>query len=150
MSPKYVARGEPLNKLMLNLFKEYSAVDDDAFTRYIGWKQDAYEDNVEITADSLMMNELSKYELRMENGTWNSLSRKDDRIVALQTQIDSLGTQKEPTNGKKKSISKNKDGDEYAWKNSQMKIQRKWKKEKLTIGIRNIERGLSILLCSAT
>jgi hypothetical protein len=112
-----IAQGEPVNELMLNLFKGYSAVDDEAFARYIGRKQDAYEDGVDITADSLMMSALNKYELRMENGTWNALSRKDERIIALQAQIDSLGKQKEPTNSKKKS--KKKNDDEYAWKKVQ-------------------------------
>jgi hypothetical protein len=37
-----IAKGEPVNKLMLNLFKGYAAVDDDAFARYIGRHQDAY------------------------------------------------------------------------------------------------------------
>jgi hypothetical protein len=111
-----IALGEPVNELMLNLFKGYSAVDDEAFTRYIGRKQDAYEDGVEITAESLMMNALNKYELRVENATWNAPSRKDERIIALQTQIDSLGKQKESKVNKKKTKQKNKDGDEYAWK----------------------------------
>jgi hypothetical protein len=65
-----------------------------------------------------MMSALNKYELRIENGTWNALSQKDERIIALQAQINSLAKPKETKTSKKKSKAKAKDGevDDYAWK----------------------------------
>jgi hypothetical protein len=113
-----IARGETVNELMLNLFKGYAAVDDEAFTRYIGRKQDAYEDGTVITAEALMMSALNKYELRVENGTWNAISRKDERIIALQAQIESLAKTKDQKSSKKKTKTKPRDGesDDYAWK----------------------------------
>jgi hypothetical protein len=113
-----IARGEPVNELMLNLFKGYAAVSDDSFVRYIARKQDSYEDGMPLSVEELMMSALNKYELRVENGTWMSLSSKDERIIAMQAQIDSLGAKpKEPKGlGKKKTKPKDKNDDGYTWK----------------------------------
>jgi hypothetical protein len=112
-----IARGEPVNELMLNLFKGYAAVGDDSFVRYIARKQDAYEDGIPLSVEELMMSALNKYELRIENGTWMALSSKNERIIALQAQIDSLGSKsKDPKGSKKKTKPKGKEDEGYAWK----------------------------------
>ena len=82
------ARNQQTSDLMINLFKGYGAVSDEAFRTWLTRKQDDQEDGVEITPDELMQAAKNKYDSMVEKGTWNAPS-SDEKIVALEAQLKS-------------------------------------------------------------
>ena len=82
------ARNQTTSDLLINLFKGYSAVSDEAFRTWLARKQDSHEEGEEISPDELMLAAKSKYDLMIEKGTWNAPSA-EEKIVALEAKLES-------------------------------------------------------------
>lgn len=102
------SRGESTSDLLINLFKGYSACSDREFIEYIKRKEDAFEEGSEITTDQLMKYADEKYKTLLQKGTWNAPDANEEKILALQVEINKL---KNKSSNKKKQTksSGNKD-----------------------------------------
>ncbi len=85
-------------------------------------KKDQYEEGEPITEDELMSKALAKYELKVENKTWNVADAHKDRIIALEAQVKSLKATSNsgsnhintPTRGARSGTTNSTDA--FAWK----------------------------------
>ncbi len=117
------ARGETTNDLLANLFKAYKAVSDQEFITYIRKKEDKYEEGAEIKPDVLMLLTDNKFKTFRQAETWNAPSPEEEKILALESQIQKLQKEKkkpkqqekkgEDKNGTKKGKKKKKDGPKW-------------------------------------
>jgi len=116
-----MARGEMSNDLLANLFKAYKAMSDQEFVSYIRKKEDEYEEGVEINPDALMLLTDNKFKTFKQADTWNAPSPEEEKILALETQIQKLQKEKKKPkqqegkkgadqDGTKKGKKKKKDG----------------------------------------
>ena len=109
------ASGEYTNDLLINLFKGYLAATDKSFTTYINKKLEAYKEGQDMTADQLMLWARNKYDLLLDEGTWNAPTEQEEKIIALQAQqkeMEKKLTAKKPQqNQKGKSKTNNKPND---------------------------------------
>ena len=122
-----VARGQKSEALLTNLFKGYMAASDKTFVKYIGEKMDRYEEGEEMSPDKLMQLADNKYRLLKERDEWDAPSAEEEKLLALQTEIEKLkkmrkrkpdeGTQKGPKSNKskRKNPASNKEQDKPAW-----------------------------------
>ena len=99
------SRGEATNDLLINLFKGYSACSDREFIEYIKRKEDAFEEGQQITPDQLMKYADEKYKTLLQKGTWNAPDANEEKILALQVEINKL---KSKSGSKKKKAAKSK------------------------------------------
>ena len=97
------ARGETTQDLLANLFKAYKAVKDCNFVAYIKKKEDQYEEGEDIEVDMLMLQASNKYKTMVQVGTWNAPSPEEEKILALQAQVQKLKSQKEQKEPKKQN-----------------------------------------------
>lgn len=102
------SRGEITNDLLINLFKGYSACSDREFIEYIKRKEDSFEEGNEITPDQLMKYADEKYKTLLQKGTWNAPDANEEKILALQVEINKLKnkagrSKKKSSNGKSKA-----------------------------------------------
>jgi len=88
------ARGETTQDLLANLFKAYKAVTDHEFVTYIHKKEDNYEEGVNINTNTLMLQVDNKFKTMFQAKTWNAPSPKEEKILALETQIQKLQKEK--------------------------------------------------------
>jgi len=98
------ARGETTQDLLANLFKAYKAVSDREFVSYIRKKEDEYEEGVNVNTDHLMLLADNKFRTMREAKSWNAPSPEEEKILALETQIQKLRREKnkpKPEGGKK-------------------------------------------------
>ena len=84
------ARGERTEDLLSNLFKGYQAVSDRTFLKYIGSKQEKYEEGKQYSADQLMQLADNKFRLLKEKGIWDTPSESEEKILALEAKIAEL------------------------------------------------------------
>jgi len=84
------ARGEKSNDLLVNLFKGYASASDEAFTRYIQRKKDAYDEGENVTEESLLKDAINKFNNLKLEGKWNALSADQEKLVALQAEFKVL------------------------------------------------------------
>jgi hypothetical protein len=105
------ARGAITSDLLSNLFKAYKAVSDSKFVDYIKYQETKYDDGEAITPERLMHLALNKYKMRVEKGLWNAPTEDQEKIIALEAQLEKLfkacgkqqtGTGKTGTKGKAK------------------------------------------------
>ena len=83
------ARNQSTSDLLINLFKGYSAVSDEAFRGWLNRKQEAHEEGrEEITPDQLMKSAKNKFDTLKENGKWNAPTAAE-QIVALEAKLTS-------------------------------------------------------------
>jgi len=102
------ARGEMTNNLLANLFKAYKAVLDREFISYIRKKEDKYEEGAEINTDALMLLADNKFKTFRQAKTWNAPSLEEEKILALETQIQKLWKEKKkPKQQEEKGKDKN-------------------------------------------
>mmetsp|Transcript_8639 Transcript_8639/g.17704 ORF Transcript_8639/g.17704 Transcript_8639/m.17704 type:complete len:97 (-) Transcript_8639:3298-3588(-) len=91
--------------LLTNLFRAYKTVKDKEFLRYIKQKEQSdYEDGdiKDLTPQKLMSLAKNKYnKLLTDKGVWNAPSEEEEKIIALQTEVNAL---------KGKGKQENKDG----------------------------------------
>ena len=97
------SRGEVTNDLLINLFKGYSACTDKEFIDYIRRKEDSFEEGAMITPDQLMKYADEKYKSLLQKGIWNAPDANEEKILALQVEINKLKNGKRSQQGKKKS-----------------------------------------------
>jgi hypothetical protein len=108
--------GETYPELLVNLFSAYQTVEDDDFHSYVMMRKGMWEDGtMAFTANQLMNLVENHYKSRVENGTWKMVTKKDERIVALEAQITAL-TATSSTKGKRGGLSKEERDKKYAWK----------------------------------
>ena len=104
------SRGEVTNDLLINLFKGYSTCSDREFIKFIKRKEDSFEEGKEITPDQLMKHADEKYKTLLQKGLWNAPDANEEKILALQVEINKLKSKsakgKKPV--KPKSNAKNK------------------------------------------
>jgi hypothetical protein len=108
-----IARGQPPTELKRQLFKAYLKCGDEEFIRFINMKKDQYEEGEPIAEDELMSKALTKYELKVENKTWNVADAHKERIIALEAQVRSLKAITPSGNTTNASTRK---ADAFAWK----------------------------------
>jgi DNA-binding transcriptional regulator YiaG len=107
-------RGHTVDELVTHLFIAYSEVPDENFTRYIDSLRNRYDDEAEdYTATQLMALAVNKYNLLVQREALRSTDEKVERIVALETQIQSG---KGKGKGRSNKRGKKGDHDTYAWK----------------------------------
>ena len=94
------ARGQRTEDLLSNLFKGYLAASDKVFVKYISGKMEKYEEGKDIPPDKLMQLADNKYRLMKEKQTWEAPSEEEEKILALQAELNLL---------KKKSNRKDKE-----------------------------------------
>jgi hypothetical protein len=82
--------GETTNDLLSNLFRGYKAASDSTFTQYIQRKEEQFDDGESITPDQLMQHARNKYVALRDEGRWNSLSKEDTKLVAMQAELKCL------------------------------------------------------------
>ncbi len=68
---------------------------DHDFTTYIKKKEDEYEEGQDVNINMLMLQASNKYKTMFENQTWNAPSPEEEKILALESQIQKLKKQKE-------------------------------------------------------
>ncbi len=78
------------NNLLTNLFKAYKAISDREFVSYSCKKEDEYEEGAEINIDALMLLADNKFKTFKQANTWNAPSPEEEKILALETQIQKL------------------------------------------------------------
>lgn len=96
-----IARGEVSSDLLLHLFKAYETVSDPYFITMIQQTRINHHDQVTTqTVDSIMARTTNIYRYRMDSGEWVSPTNKNDKFVALATEvINSRATQSKPNTG---------------------------------------------------
>ena len=82
------ARNQTTSDLLINLFKGYGAVSDEAFRAWLLRKQDDHEEGNTLTPDDLMIAAKNKYDAMIEKGTWNAPTA-EEKIVALEAKLTS-------------------------------------------------------------
>jgi hypothetical protein len=108
--------GETYPELLVNLFSAYQTVEDDDFHAYVMMRKGMWEDGtLTFTPNQLMNLVENHYKSRVENGTWKMVTKKDERIVALEAQVSALTTTSS-NNSKKTGITKEERDKKYAWK----------------------------------
>ena len=103
-------RGETTTDLLANLFKGYAACSDKNFVKYIATKEEKYEEGEELNPKKLMLLADTKYKTLVEKGTWDAPSAEEEKIIALQAQVESL--QKKMNKGGTSKDASNKTGKE--------------------------------------
>jgi len=122
------AKGETTQDLLANLFKAYKAVSDREFISYIRKKEDEYEEGVNIDTDTLMLQADNKFKIMREAKTWNAPSPEEEKILALETQIQKLRKEKKKPKGEGGKKGENKDGTKKGGKFKGKKEGAKWMK----------------------
>lgn len=84
------ARGQKTEDLLSNLFKGYMAASDKVFVKYIGRKMEQYEEGEDMVPDNLMQLADNKFRLMKEKGSWNAPSEEEEKILALQVEVEQL------------------------------------------------------------
>jgi hypothetical protein len=86
------ACGEEVPELLMSLFEVYLRASDDSFVEYIRIRQYSHIDGSSpLTSDKLMALALAQYEYYLDQGTWNTPTKKDKKIIALTTEIVNYG-----------------------------------------------------------
>jgi hypothetical protein len=118
-----IARGHPPTELKRHLFKAYLKCGDEEFIRFINMKKDQYEEGEPITEDELMSKALAKYELKVENKTWNVTDAHKERIIALEAQVKLLkqGSSGSSSGAARSPRSTKSTNDQFAWKKDRPK-----------------------------
>ena len=88
------ARGQRTEDLLTHLFKGYQAASDRTFVRYINEKMERYEEGEDIHSDTLMQLADNKFRLMKERGTWDAPSAEEEKILALQAEVEKLKKRK--------------------------------------------------------
>ena len=84
------SRGETTHELLSNLFKGYAAASNNKFTKYTEHKKEEYEDVTDIKPTALMSLADKKYKAPKTKGTSNAPSQEEEKILALEMEIEKL------------------------------------------------------------
>jgi hypothetical protein len=112
-----VARGQSTDELMLNLFKAYTSVSTQDFVMFIKNKRSSWEEGAPLTDETLMASALNKYQVMVQDGTWNAPDKRDQKIFALEAEVKELAKNavRGGPNGKQRS-KRDDDATAWAWK----------------------------------
>ena len=102
------ARNQTTSDLLINLFKGYRAVSDEAFRGWLQRKQDYQEEGNDLTPDELMQAAKNKYDTMVETGEWNAPTN-EEKFVALNSTVKDLSKKLKAFDKKKPSTPGNKD-----------------------------------------
>jgi hypothetical protein len=105
------------------LFEAYQVCEDSTFTKYIGRKEEEYEDKTIATMSnkSLMEMALEKYKTLNEKGLWKKKTKEQLEFIALKSELETARKQlvQKPLRETKKAVQSKQgprnDG-EWAWK----------------------------------
>jgi len=116
------------NDLLAHLFMAYKAVSNCEFVTYIPKKEDEYEEGAEIKTNALMLLVDNKFKTFCQANTWNAPSLEEEKILALESQIQKLWKEKkkpkqqegakkgkDKDGTKKGKRKKKKDGPKWTW-----------------------------------
>ena len=84
------ARGQKSEALLTHLFKGYLAASDKVFVKYITEKMDRYEEGEEMSPDRLTQLADNKYRLLRERDEWDAPSAEEEKLLALQAEVEKL------------------------------------------------------------
>ena len=138
------AYGEKCPELLVNVFNAYEAVEDEKFQACIMAKKNAWEDGTAVVdALKLMSQAENHYKMRVEGGTWKAITKKDERIVALEARIEALTTTTNNTvsDNSKRMTPEQRAIKYYAWKKIPPKDGQKQKNFEGRIKVQNIKHG---------
>jgi hypothetical protein len=90
-----VIRGETTNELLFHVFEAYLNASSTDFVLFMKLQRSAFEmGGTNLTVEQLMTTALTHYELRVQDGTWEAVDPKEEKIMAMQAQLDSLKKKK--------------------------------------------------------
>ena len=89
-------RGETTQDLLSNLFKGYKAASDKSFVAYINKKEEDYDEGTDIEPALLMTLAVNKFKILKQRDVWNAPSMDEEKILALEVEINKL--KKKPHN----------------------------------------------------
>jgi hypothetical protein len=84
------ARGETTNDLLSNLFKGYLAASDKVFVLYMTRKQEEYEEGKTYSPKMIMSLANTKYKTLKQKGEWNAPTAEEEKILALEAQMEHM------------------------------------------------------------
>lgn len=84
------ARGEISTDILVNLFKAYKAVTDKKFVEYIEEKESRHDEGKDFTPTELMKLAGEKYKIMKDKHIWETPSKEQEDIAALETKVSSL------------------------------------------------------------
>jgi hypothetical protein len=131
---KLTQYGTTSEDVLVNLFRGYKMARDNNFQKYIQQvERDYHYGDRLIDADQLMNKALTAYQVEVDKGTWGELSKNEQMIVALQSEVKGLkdsklsvdvgkkkgkskGKSKSNSQGKKQKTSEAKGNQDYDWK----------------------------------
>jgi hypothetical protein len=102
--------GATSEDVLVNLFRGYKAARDNNFNKYINFVEQSYHyGDLAINADQLMNKALTAYQVELDKGSWGELSKNEQMIHALQSEVKGLKDSKLTVDtGKKKGKGKGK------------------------------------------
>ena len=117
------SRGEMTQDLLVNLFKGYMACSDSEFVAYMKRKLDYFEEGNSLEPDNLMKNAAEKYKTLLQKGLWNAPDANEEKILALQAEINKMkkSNQKSGKKSSKKTSLKTPKKERPSWFNSRPK-----------------------------
>jgi hypothetical protein len=101
------ARGQTTEDLLANLFKGYAAASDRQFVDYMALKESNYDEGTNYTPEQLMQLARDRYAVLKQKGIWKAPSEDQQKIIALEAQLQKL-TQKKVDAAKKTTKPKDK------------------------------------------
>jgi hypothetical protein len=123
---------------MLNLIKVYIYVSTQDFVMFIKNKRCAWEEGAPLNDETLMTNALNKYQVMIQDGTWNAPDKRDQKIFALEAEVKELSRNAnramQPGKTQKPRGKRDDESGAWAWK----KVKHKMVKVQRTSGRRNI------------
>jgi hypothetical protein len=106
------ARDATTHDLLTNLFVAYKAASDKTFHEYAAHiESDIEDEKYALMAQQLMVKMNTKYRALCVKKLWNAPSAEDEKIMALQAQIDSFSVKKRDKKREPKAIKKSSDKD---------------------------------------
>jgi hypothetical protein len=102
--------GATSEDVLVNLFRGYKAARDNNFHKYINFVEQSYHyGDLVIDANQLMNKALTAYQVELDKGSWGELSKNEQMIHALQSEVKGLKDSKLTVDtGKKKGKGKGK------------------------------------------
>jgi hypothetical protein len=95
------ARGETTHDLLSNLFKGYLAASDKVFVLYMTRKQEEYEEGKVYNPKMIMNLANTKYKTLKQKGEWNAPTAEEEKILALEAEMNQMKKGAKKGGGKK-------------------------------------------------
>jgi hypothetical protein len=86
------SRGQTSNDIIINLFTGCMAYTDKTFEEYMEKCKDNYEDGEDVNYQGIMLKEERKYQARVMNNEWNTLTSEQEQITVFKAQIASINS----------------------------------------------------------